>query len=72
MFCFICRALDDSMILSDNGVIEHLNGSLEILHFDVKYVGLYKCLASTAVAFMQTVTNVTMLQGCDVGKNTLM
>ncbi|XP_060073469.1 uncharacterized protein LOC132553255 [Ylistrum balloti] len=61
---FFTWALNDRLIMGDVGVIEHANGSLEILSFDEGYVGMYKCLTDSFDTFSQTTFNLTLLEGC--------
>lgn len=63
----VARALNDRLIMGDAGVVEHGNGSLEILAFDDAYTGIYKCLTDSYDAFTQTTFNLTLLEGCSLG-----
>ncbi|XP_069141752.1 LOW QUALITY PROTEIN: mannan-binding lectin serine protease 1-like [Argopecten irradians] len=62
---FFTWALNDRLIMGDVGVIEHVNGSLEILSFDDSYVGIYKCLADSFDTFSQITVNLTMTEECN-------
>ncbi|XP_033744525.1 CUB and sushi domain-containing protein 2-like [Pecten maximus] len=62
---FFTWALNDRLIMGDAGVIEHVNGSLEILSFGDAYVGMYKCLTDSFDTFSQTTFNLTLKEGCN-------